>query len=88
MDCHARYVRDMQTFRLQPSLTCVFEGYPYLPPSDFRDDGETVSSVMVPARQVITVSARSVPLSDLGKNMPCPFVRGMPFDIPLSQMRY
>jgi len=43
----------------------ALHGYPYLPPSDFRDDGETVSSVMVPARQVITVNGRSVTLSEL-----------------------
>ncbi|KAG8899607.1 hypothetical protein FRB99_006556 [Tulasnella sp. 403] len=43
----------------------AMHGYPYLPPAEFRDQGETAASVMVPVDNIISVNGRQVFASEL-----------------------
>lgn len=44
----------------------ALRSYPWLPQEEYRDNGETADSVMVPFDKLVTINARRCTLQELG----------------------
>ena len=42
--------------------------YPWLPPTEYRDDGETAADIMAPYERLEVINANGVSLSELGND--------------------
>ena len=45
----------------------ALRSYPWLPPEEYRDHGETAASIMIPFDRIISLNARRCTLHELGK---------------------